>query len=273
MESAFSITTTTNAISLDAAGQSAAVFTVNNQTGRSVRVRTDVSVFPPTPPDWFSIEGAGERLYPPGGAEVVTVRVAAGSAPAPGRYAFRLDALSVERPDEEWGHGPSVGFEVAVPPEPKDPPPPKVRRGYLETVLGALAGSILAVVVSVIIGVIVTSVAFPGIGTFLNIILRIYLLGGLTLGCALAGGLGAVVALGIRGIIDSAPWRTGLTFGVLATAGLTILEIALAKAIPFNFFDTSIGPFVATIVLTIIVIIPTALAGRAYARFRAGGKL
>ena len=168
MESAFSITTTTNAISLDAAGQSAAVFTVNNQTGRSVRVRTDVSAFPPTPPDWFSIEGASERLYPPGGAEAVTVRVAAGSAPPPGRYAFRLDAVSVERPDEEWGHGPSVGFEVAVPRSRQHPPPPKVRRGYLETVLGALAGSILAVVVSVIIGVIVTSVAFPGIGTFLE---------------------------------------------------------------------------------------------------------
>jgi len=269
MDSAFSITTTTNAIVLDAAGRSAAVFTVNNQTGRSVRVRTDVSAFPPTPAAWFSIDGASERIYPPGGAEAVTVLVAAGAPAPPGQYAFRLDAVSVDRPDEEWGHGPSVGFEVTAPKPPPPPPPPKERRGYLETVLGAVAGAFLAILLSVIIGLIVVKIAFPG---FLEpVILRLYLLGGLTLAVALAGAIGAVVALGRRGIIDSDPWRTALAFGVVATAALTLVEIAVVKA--FDLGTTHLGVFALTIIVTLLVIIPAALAGRAYARFRAGGKL
>src|SRR3954451_23327606 len=275
MDSAFSITTTTNAIVLDAAGRSAAVFTVNNQTGRSVRVRTDVSAFPPTPPAWFSIDGASERIYPPGGAEAVTVLVAGGApapapvapgAPAPpGQYVFRLDAVSVDRPDEEWAHGPSVGFEVTAPKPQPPAPPPAVRRGYLETVLGTLAGALLAIVVSVVIGLIVVSIAFPG--ALVPIILRLYLVGGLTLPCALAGGIGAVVALGVRRIADADPWRTGAAVGVLAAAGLTVLQIVLAKAIPLGTAD--VGVFALTMVVTLIVVVPAALAGRAYARFRA----
>ena len=271
MESAFSITTTTNAIVLDADGRSTAVFTVNNQTGRSVRVRTDVSAFPPTPPAWFAIDGASERLYPPGGAEAVTVLVTAGAVPPPGRYAFRLDAVSVDRPDEEWGHGPSVGFEVMPPPEPKDPPPPTERRGYLETVLGALAGAALLMVITMIIDAIISLTAFNAFPGLAAIIFRLQLLTGLTVGCALAAGVGAVVALGIRAIVDPAPWRTGLALGVLAAAILTIFQVALAKA--FLIQPADIGNVAATVIGTLLLIVPAALAGRAYARLRAGGKL
>ena len=272
MESAFSITTTTNAISLDAAGRSAAVFTVNNQTGRSVRVRTDVSPFPPTPPAWFSIEGASERLYPPGGAEAVTVLVAAGAAPPPGRYAFRLDALSVDRPDEEWAHGPSVGFEVAVPPEPAEPPPPTVRRGYLETVLGALAGGLLAIVLSVIIGADRRAIVFNGFPAA-AIVLRLYLVGGLTLGVRPRG-------RDRRGGRARGPGHR--RFGPVADRS------RLRGRSPSPDPDgppgrplhghprSAIGrsaTFAVTILVTLSLIVPAALAGRAYARFRAGGKL
>lgn len=267
----FSITTTTNAISLDVAGRAAAVFTVNNQTGRSVRVRTDVSAFPPTPPAWFSIEGASERLYPPGGAEAVTVFVSAGAAPPPGRYAFRLDAVSVDRPDEDWAHGPSVGFEVAVPQEPDVPPPPKVRRGYLETVLGALAGTALMLIVTMIVATIVALTAFNQFPGLAAIIFRLMVVTGLAVGCALAAGVGAVVALGVRGIEDSQPWRTGLALGVPATAILTVFQVALALA--FVTQPANAGNIALTIVGTLLLIVPAALLGRAYARFRAGGTL
>jgi hypothetical protein len=271
MDSAFSITTTTNAISLDAAGRSAAVFTVNNQTGRSVRVRTEVAVFPPTPSGWFSVDGAIERLYPPGGAEAVTVLVDAGAAAPVGRYAFRLDALSVDRPDEEWGHGPSVGFEVAEPPPPPPPPQPKVRRGYLETVLGALAGAALMMIVTVIVSAIVSATAFNAIPGVAAIILRLQLVTGLTAGCALAAGVGAVVALGVRGIEDSAPWRTGLPLGILAGAILTVFQVVLALA--FLIQPANAGNIALIVIGTLLLIVPAALAGRAYARLRAGGTL
>ena len=271
MDSAFSITTTTNAIVLDAAGRSAAVFTVNNQTGRSVRVRTDVSAFPPTPAAWFTIDGASERIYPPGGAEAVTVLVTAGAVPPPGQYAFRLDAVSVDRPDEEWGHGPSVGFEVTTPKPPPPPPPPKERRGYLETVLGAVASTALMIVVTMIIDAIVAVTAFNAIPGLAAIIFRLQLLTGLTVGCALAAAIGAVVALGVRGIDDSAPWRTGLALGVLAAAVLTVFQVALAKS--FLIQPADIGNVALTVIGTLVIIVPAALAGRAYARLRAGGKL
>lgn len=271
MDSAFSITTTTNAIVLDAAGRSAAVFTVNNQTGRSVRVRTDVSAFPPTPAPWFTIDGTSERLYPPGGAEAVTVLVAAGAPAPPGQYAFRLDAVSVDRPDEEWGHGPSVGFEVATPTPPPPPPTPKERRGYLETVLGAIAGTALMIVVTMIIAAIVALTAFNAFPGLAGIIFRLELPTGLTIGCALAAGVGAVVALGARGIDDAQPWRTGLALAVPATAILTVFQVAIALS--FLTQPNDAGKIALNIIGTLVLIVPAALAGRAYARFRSGGKL
>ena len=59
--------------------------------------------------------------------------------------------------------------------------------------------------------------------------------------------------------------------GVLATAILTVFQVALALS-----FLTQPNDAVKTAVIvvgTLLLIIPAALAGRAYARFRAGGKL
>ena len=140
MASAFSITTTTNAITLDADRAALVAFTVSNQLGRSARVRASVSPFAPAPPDWFRIDGEAERVFPPGGSDVFNVRIKAPPDAPPGQNAFRLDAVSADRPDDEWAHGPLVGFEIPAPPPPRDIPPPKVLTGYLEAVLGALAG-------------------------------------------------------------------------------------------------------------------------------------
>jgi len=80
-----------------------------------------------------------------------------------------------------------------------------------------------------------------------------------------------VVALGVRGIDDSQPWRTGLVLGILATAILTIFEVALALS--FLTQPNDVGKTVVIVVGTLLLLIPASLAGRAYARFRTGGKL
>ena len=265
MDSAFSITTTTNAIVLDAAGRSAAVFTVNNQTGRSVRVRTDVSAFPPTPAAWFTIDGASERLYPPGGAEAVTVLVAAGAPAPPGQYAFRLDAVSVDRPDEEWGHGPSVGFEVTTPKPPPPPPPPKERRGYLETVLGAIAGTALMIVVTMIIAAIVALTAFNAFPGLAGIIFRLELLDR-------ADDRLCPRRRGRCGRRTRRAWDRrccsrggqGSRSRSSATAILTVFQVALALS--FLTQPNDAGKIALNIIGTLVLIVPAALAGRAYAR-------
>lgn len=267
MGTAFSITTTTNAISLDAEGKALALFTVNNQTGRSVRVRTTVSPFEPTPADWFTIEGETERLYPPGGSEAVRVRVATGVNPPPGRYAFRLDAVASDRPDEDWEHGPAVGFEVLAPPDPK---PVEKPTGYIETVLGALVGALLAGLVGAITSVIMLVIVFDGNMPLVAVFLRLVLVGPLSLGCALGGTLGAVGALVWRSIPDGV-WRTGIAFGSLATLVLTIVQIAITKAIPLVPVDAV--PFVVMVVVTLIFVVLLGLAARAIGRYLSVGKL
>lgn len=268
MPSAFSITTGTNAITLDADRRALVVFTVSNQLGRSVRVRTSVSPFAPAPADWFRIEGEHERLFPPGGAEAFNVLIAAPATAPPGQNAFRLDAVSADRPDDEWAHGPLVGFEIPAPPPPVEVPKP-VAKGYLETVLGALAGGILATVLGMIANLIVAVLLGVPIA-FVGAFFRLLFIGELSLGLALGGGVGAVVALIVRAIPDPAPWRTGLAFGVLAFVLLTILQAILAKAIPLAPAPPGI---IAVIVGSLVIVVVAALAGRAYARIRAGGKL
>jgi hypothetical protein len=268
MASAFSITTTTNAITLDADRKAVVVFTVSNQLGRSVRVRTSVSPFEPTPSDWFKIEGESERLFPPGGSEAFNVRIAAPPEAEPGQNAFRLDAVSADRPDDEWAHGPTIGFQVPEPPPPPKQPEPKVSKGYLETLLGALAGTVLALILVTISNIIVLSllgVNVANMGSSLRILLF-----GEVLALTAVGAIGAVTGLIIRAVPEPAPWRTGLAFGILATLILTIVNAILIKAIEL-FPDTGVG-LIATIVATLVIVIVVALISRLIGRLMSAGK-
>ena len=267
MPSAFSITTPTNAITLDAERKALIVFTVSNQLGRSVRVRTSVSPFEPTPANWFKIEGESERLFPPGGSEAFTVRVTVPPEAEPGQNAFRLDAVSADRPDDEWAHGPTIGFQVPEPPKPPPPPEPKVATGYLETLLGALAGTVLALILVTISNVIVLSLLGASSSTF-GSSLRILLFGEV-LALAAVGAVGAVVALVVREVPDPAPWRTGVAFGVLSMLLLTIVHAILIVAIPL-FPDT--GGLIVTIVVMLVIVIVLSLIARLIGRFMAFGK-
>src|SRR6266540_1078813 len=148
MTTPFTITTPTNAILLDTDRRGLVVFTVANQTGRSLRVRMSVSPFAPASADWFKVEGEAERLLPLGSSDTGTVRIAVPPDVAPGPQNFRLDVVSVERPDEEWAHGPAVGFQIPAPPPPKPEPSPAT--GYVETTAGAVAGAIAGILVAAI---------------------------------------------------------------------------------------------------------------------------
>lgn len=266
MASAFTITTPTNAITLDDDRRALAAFTVSNQLGRSVEVRASVSPFPPTPPEWFEIEGETERMFPPGGAEAFNVRVVAPAGAPAGQYAFRLDAVAADRPDDDWAHGPMVGFqvpEIIIIDEPKP-----VAKGYVETLLGALAGTVLALIVVTISNIIVLSLLGQNVSS-MGPSLRILLFGE-TLALATVGAVGAVVALVVRAIPDPGPWRTGVAFGALAMLLLTILQAILIKAIPL-FPD---GPgLIVTVIVSLVVAVVLALIARVIGRLTSGEKL
>lgn len=270
MPSAFSITTTTNAIILDVDRRGLVVFTVSNQLGRSVRVRTSVSAFAPTPPDWFKIEGEAERLFPPGGSEAFNVRISAPPTAPVGQNAFRLDAVSADRPDDEWAHGPLVGFEIAPTPVIEPPKPKPVPNGYLETVLGALAGTLLALVLVTLAAVIQYQVNGWDMQWFPQSFSYHYALGQ-TVALALAGAIGAVIGLVVRNIPDPAPWRTGLALGVLATAGLIILSVIVFKSVPA--WPDGAASIIADVVGSLVIVVVLSLVARAIGRFLSVGRL
>jgi len=126
---AYAISARATTIPLDEGGRGVASLTVANQTGRSVRARASVSPFEPASSEWFAIDGASERLMPPSASEEFVVRVTAPVGGETGPRSFRLDVASVDRPDDEWAHGPTVSFELMRGGGASEP-------GYIETATG-----------------------------------------------------------------------------------------------------------------------------------------
>lgn len=208
MATPFSITTPTNAILLDKDRRGLVVFTIANQTGRSLRVRMSATPFAPTSAEWLTVEGEAEPLLQVGASVTCTVRIAVPADAAAGPQAFRLDVVSVERPDEEWAHGPAVGFEIAPPPPPKEEPRPLP--GYIETVGGAAIGAVPGVVLGLLTGSPIVTVALVAIG----------------------GAIGAFAVLTIRAILRPQPWQTAAAYLVAALVLVTIGQFVAVLVTP-----------------------------------------
>jgi hypothetical protein len=114
-------------------------FTVTNVSGRKLRARARVTPAPGAPADWFAVEGEAEQAFELSAARQFTVRVEPPLGASAGDYTFRLDAIGIDHPDDDYAEGPSC--RVTVP----GSAPPKVTtpRGYLTTLVGALAGGAL----------------------------------------------------------------------------------------------------------------------------------
>ena len=99
------------------------------------------------PAGWFSVQGDSEQDFEIGAARQFVVRVDPPLGAPAGSYAFRLDAIGIERPDDDYSEGPSC--QITVP----QSPPPKLTtpRGYLTTLVGALLGGVVLNLVVVIL--------------------------------------------------------------------------------------------------------------------------
>lgn len=89
-------------------------FTVTNDTAGSIRTEIRLRALDGADTAWFSL-GSGEavREIAPGKSSQYTVRVEVPTTVKAGNFRLRLDANSVNHPEEIFAEGPVVSFEVA----------------------------------------------------------------------------------------------------------------------------------------------------------------
>ena len=124
-------------------------FTVTNVGNRKLRARAKIAPAPGAPADWFSVVGDSERDFEIGAARQFVVRIDPPLGAPAGTYAFRLDAVGIEHPDDEYSEGPSC--QVTLPPSSPQHPKLTTPRGYLTTLVGALTGGVVLDLVVVVL--------------------------------------------------------------------------------------------------------------------------
>jgi heat shock protein HslJ len=122
MPSPFAITTTANAVSLDARRSGEASFTVSNTSGSPIRGRAQLTPEPPASAVWLTLMEEGEQDFSTGSTQQYTVKITVPADTPAGTYSFRLNMVGVENPDELFTQGPSATFQ-APEPEAKRPFP------------------------------------------------------------------------------------------------------------------------------------------------------
>ncbi len=250
---AYAISARATTIPLDEGGHGVASFTVANQTGRSVRARAGVSPFEPASIDWFVIDGATERLMPPNASEEFMVRVSAPVGEETGPRSFRLDVSSVDRPDDEWAHGPTVGFELTM--HGASAP------GYIETAGGALVGAVIGITIAVVAGLpawLARGRPEFDVALVLRSLFVPMFVGDLVIGAVLGGAIGIFVALSMRTILSPTPWRTSAVYLAVGFVLIAVLELVLEIAMPAAPSDPP--SFVRDLLGWIVALAGTALA-------------
>ncbi len=112
MSNTFAITTATNSVVLNDDRQGEVSFTVANTSGRQLPARAHIVPQGEAQADWFTLAGESEREFAIAGVQQYTVRINVPPEAAAGNYLFRLDAVGIRVPDEEFAEGPSVTFVV-----------------------------------------------------------------------------------------------------------------------------------------------------------------
>jgi beta-lactam-binding protein with PASTA domain len=137
----FSVTAAGGNVKLDDSGEAKAAFTVTNSGTQAVTGELLAKPREPAKAEWFSIVGESIRDFTPNGAEGVVVKVDVPHGSPPGSYAFRLDAVNENDPDEDYTEGPFVAFDVA------GSPPKKTFPWWILIAAGAIMLILIGVIV------------------------------------------------------------------------------------------------------------------------------
>jgi hypothetical protein len=175
----FTVTTPSVSVTLADNRVGEVPFTVTNVSDRKLRARAKVTPAAGAPTDWFAVEGESEVDFEVGAARQFVVRVDPPLGVTAGTYAFRLDAVGIEHPDDDYSEGPSC--QVTIPQS--APPRLTTPRGYLTTLVGAIVGGLvgeLALILGIVLLVHASHNDDPNCHDF---------------GCAIGGAFGDLVAL------------------------------------------------------------------------------
>jgi hypothetical protein len=144
----FTVTTPSVSVELSENRIGEVPFTVTNVSNRKLRARARITPAPGTPAEWCSVVGDSEQDFEIGAARQFVIRVDPPLGAPAGTFAFRLDAIGIENPDDDYTEGPSC--EVALT-ESTARPSLTTPRGYLTTLVGAVSGGVLGDLVAVIL--------------------------------------------------------------------------------------------------------------------------
>lgn len=251
--SVFSITTPSVSVELEPNRVGEVPFTVTNVSGGALRARVRVTASAGAPAEWFSVEGEAEQSFDSGAARQFTVRVEPPLGAAAGSYSFRLDAIGIEHPDDDYAEGPTC--QVSVPGS--KPPRVTTPRGYLTTLVGALIGGVVGELVMVVVLLVrhhtancdtVGCVIGDTIGEiifFLFAIFAAYVL--MLIGAA----IGSAVALRIRGYLG--PKLTGTFLAILMVPWLIAITLTVFQVLHNLIAVAALAPI-------LLVAVPAVLA-------------
>jgi hypothetical protein len=157
----FAITAAAPSVRLDDDRTGAATFTVSNTAAEAIRAEARIWTKQPEASSWMRIDGLAEQEFPPGASRQFTVRFTPPATVPAGSYAFRVDLISRERPDDDSAMGQVATVEVPPPPV-----TPKPRTRFPWWLL------VVAVVVLVVAGLVIRACTAPGQVTVPNVVGR-----------------------------------------------------------------------------------------------------
>ncbi|HEX5081685.1 MAG TPA: hypothetical protein VFY40_06555 [Blastocatellia bacterium] len=119
MSRIFAITAASDRVSIGGDGRGEITFTVTNSSARPLRGQLRLRPLGSTKGEWLNIAGETERNFSPNATQQVIVKVAAPAGAPAGKYQFRLDAISVINPDDDFTEGPAVDLDIKATEAPK----------------------------------------------------------------------------------------------------------------------------------------------------------
>src|SRR5262249_2560016 len=134
----FAITTASDRVHTGGDGRGEITFTVTNGSSRSLRGQLRVRPLGSTKGEWLNIAGGTERSFPPNGTQQVVVKIATPPGAPAGKYQFRLDAVSLVNPDDDFTEGPTVDLEIKATEAPK--------KAFPWRLVAAAAGAVILIV-------------------------------------------------------------------------------------------------------------------------------
>ncbi|HKQ92216.1 MAG TPA: hypothetical protein VJZ77_16270, partial [Blastocatellia bacterium] len=138
MNRIFAITAASEHVTVGGDGRGEITFTVTNSSARPLRGQLRVRPLGQTKGEWLSVAGETERAFSPNATQQVVVKVATPPGAPAGKYQFRLDAVSVINPDDDFTEGPTVDLEV----KPTEAP----KKAFPWWIIAAAAGAVILVV-------------------------------------------------------------------------------------------------------------------------------